>query len=555
MENKANYAIVGAFVTLVLAGFMAFVYWFHVADSAQPRTPYAVVFDGAVSGLNAGTTVLFNGIPVGTVQSVGINPDNPAQVLARIAVDADAPVMTDTRTLLEVQPLTGMAQIQLLGGSVDAGRLEPAPGETVAVMYGEPSDFQIIMEGARDIVASAEATFSRIESFFGANEERLASTLASVDQLAGGLANLVAGAGEDGDFGAIAQNLGATLESVSATFSQLEAVVADNRQSLTTTIGNAETFMAALASNADAVDGFLASMTRTSEEIGPLADELRSLTTEVRGIVSAVPPAEVRATVADIGVFAETLANNTANIDGFFQDARALAGNLTGLSEGLQATLDLIDEASTAIDTQIIARAMGNLDSFSAALGDNAFNVDEIINNTRVITETLTNVSLRADDMIARIDGMFTAEDGRMLFEELGATAGSIRQLAERVDAMVASDDGQTLFGDLSAAATAIRDLSERLNTVVASDDAEALIANIGAAAVAIERLAVEIDQRTIEISTGITGFTTGGTNALNTIASDAARTLDQLDRVLRQIERNPQVLIFGGDTVRDFRP
>lgn len=555
MENKANYAVVGAFVTLVIAGFMGFVYWFSIADQVSERAAYRIVFDGAVTGLAPGTNVLFNGLPVGTVEAVSINPEDPSQVLARIGVEADAPVMNDTRAILEVQGLTGFANIQLLGGTLEAGRLEPQPGQTIAVMRGEASDFQLIMEGARDIIANAESTFERIDAFFAANEERLTSTLTSIDELSSGLANLVAGAGDGSDFDAVVSNVSMALESATATLSELELLVAENRQSLTATIANAETFSAALASNSEGVNGFLASMTATSERIGPLADELRDLTVQVREIVAAIPPEDVRSTVSDIGAFAQTLANNTENIQGFFDDARALATNLSGVSDGLQGTLDLIDRASAAVDPDVIARAMDNIDSFATALGNNAVNVDQILSNTRTFTETLGNATERADTIIARIDGMITTEDGRMLFEEFGATAIALRQLIDRVDGMVASEDGQSLFADFSAAATSIRELSDTLNSVAASPEGQRVIADIATAANSIESLANALDERTLAISNGLITFTNNGLGSYTTLANEAVRSLELFNRVMRQIERNPQSLVFGGETVRDFTP
>lgn len=557
MENKANYAIVGAFVTLVLAGFMVFIYWFSVADAVRERTAYRIVFDGAVTGLNAGTNVLFNGLPVGTVEMVAINPENPAQVVARIGIEAGTPVMNDTRAVLEVQGLTGMANIQLLGGTLDAGRLEPPSGEAIATMHGQASDFQLIMEGARDIVANAEATFGRIDRFFADNEANLASTLANIDQLSGGLAELVSGAGAAGDFdfNAVVSNLTTTLESVSGTFSELELLVSDNRDSISTTIANAEVFSTALASNSDSIDGFLASMTETSERVGPLADELRGLTNQVREIVAAIPAEDVQMIVADIGSFAQALSNNTDNIEGLFADARALASNLSDVSEGLEGALEVMDRASAAIDPAIIASAMENIDAFSTALGNNSSNIDEIIVNTREITTTLGSAADRANTIIARIDEMITTEDGQTLFNEVGATATALRQLIERVDSMVASDDGQTLFADFSAAANSIRELSDRLNTMASSEEGRALIANIGAAANSVESLADALDERTQAISAGIIGFTNNGLGAYQTLANEAVRSLNLFNRVLQQIERNPQSLVFGGETVRDFAP
>lgn len=555
MENKANYAIVGAFVTLVIAGFMGFVYWFSIDGQVTERAAYRIVFDGAVTGLTPGTNVLFNGLPVGTVEAVSINPEDPNQVLARIAVEADAPVMNDTRAILEVQGLTGFANIQLLGGTLEAGRLEPEPGQTIAVLQGEASDFQLIMEGARDIIANAESTFERIDSFFAANEERLTSTLASIDELSSGLAGLVEGAGEGSDFDTVVSNVSTALESATATLSELELLVSDNRENLSRTIDNAESFSAALASNSEGIDGFLSSMTATSERIGPLADELRDLTVQVREIVAAIPPEDVRSTVADVGAFAQTLANNTDNIQGFFDDARSLATNLSGVSDGLQDTLDMIDRASAAVDPDVIARAMDNIDSFSTALGNNAVNVDQILTNTRTFTETLGNATERADTIIARIDGMITTEDGRMLFEEFGATATALRQLIDRVDGMVASDDGQSLFADFSAAATSIRELSDTLNTVAASPEGQRVIADISTAANSIESLANALDERTLALSTGLTNFTNNGLGDFTTLANEAVRSLELFNRVMQQIERNPQSLVFGGETVRDFTP
>ena len=556
MENKANYAIVGAFVTIVVLGFMGFVYWFSIADNVRERTSYRVVFDGAVTGLNMGTNVLFNGLAVGTVESVAIDPDDPSRVVARISVSADAPVMNDTRALLEVQGLTGMANIQLLGGTLAAGPLLPAPGETIATLYGDASDFQLIMEGARNIIGNAQSTLERIDTFFATNEDNLASTLNNIEELSGGLARLVNGAGGgEFDLDAVVANFTDTLESVSGTFSELELLVSENRQSLNTTIANAETFSSALASNSQSIEGFLSSMTQTSERIGPLADELRSLTAQVRDIVAAIPPENVRSTVDNIGSFAQTLANNTDNIEDMFTDARALASNLSGVSQGLQETLELIDRASNAVDPEIIARAMDNIDAFSQALGGNAANVDQILANTRAFTETLGNATERADTIIARIDAMITTEDGRMLFEEIGSTATSLRRLIDRVDDMVASEDGQALFANLGEAATSIRELSDRLNTMASSAEGEALLANIGAAANSVESLANALDERTAAISTGIIGFTNNGLGAYQNLATEAIRSLELFNRVMRQIERNPQSLVFGGETVRDFAP
>ena len=49
MEREANYAAVGAFVLLVVAMAIGFVYWYSDARDAKSYERYEVYFEGSVS--------------------------------------------------------------------------------------------------------------------------------------------------------------------------------------------------------------------------------------------------------------------------------------------------------------------------------------------------------------------------------------------------------------------------------------------------------------------------------------------------------------------------
>src|SRR6266540_4975228 len=97
METRANYVVIGLFTLAVIAGAFGFVYWFSRTGDGGERAAYRVVFDGAVSGLRTGGSVLFNGIKVGEVTDLRLNPQDPRQVVATIAVESSVPVRSDTR--------------------------------------------------------------------------------------------------------------------------------------------------------------------------------------------------------------------------------------------------------------------------------------------------------------------------------------------------------------------------------------------------------------------------------------------------------------------------
>ena len=77
METKANYTLIGLFTLAVIVGAFGFVYWFQSIGGGGARSYYRVVFDGSVSGLTTGVPVLFNGIRVGEVTGLALDPQHP----------------------------------------------------------------------------------------------------------------------------------------------------------------------------------------------------------------------------------------------------------------------------------------------------------------------------------------------------------------------------------------------------------------------------------------------------------------------------------------------
>src|SRR3974390_3401144 len=117
METRAPYALIGLFVLAAIGAVFGFVYWLHNTGGLGERAVYRVRFENTLSGLLTGAAVLFNGIRVAEVTDLGLNPENPREVMATIAVAAATPLRSDTRAGLEFQGLTGVPVISLQGGA------------------------------------------------------------------------------------------------------------------------------------------------------------------------------------------------------------------------------------------------------------------------------------------------------------------------------------------------------------------------------------------------------------------------------------------------------
>lgn len=174
METRANYILVGLFALAVIAGGFGFVYWFSSPSSGPERKRYEVVFDGTVSGLRPGAWVLFNGLRVGEVANLRIDPNSPRQVLVNIDVDKTVALRKDTTVSLEFQGLTGFAVVALRGGSASA----------------PPLDQPILRaDSGADLSTAARSVLRRLDAVVSENEVSFRASLKNLETFTGALAS------------------------------------------------------------------------------------------------------------------------------------------------------------------------------------------------------------------------------------------------------------------------------------------------------------------------------------------------------------------------------
>lgn len=180
METRARYALIGLFMLAVIVASFGFVYWLENKGGFTQREVYQIKFQGSVSGLLVGSAVLFNGIRVGEVTGLGLNPDAPQDVIATIAVDRGTPVRTDTQVVVETQGLTGGAAVALRGGT-SSSPLPLSEG-------GAPPTLTAAPQAGQDWTQSARDAFQRVDQILAENSEALHSAITNIDTFSDALA-------------------------------------------------------------------------------------------------------------------------------------------------------------------------------------------------------------------------------------------------------------------------------------------------------------------------------------------------------------------------------
>jgi phospholipid/cholesterol/gamma-HCH transport system substrate-binding protein len=282
MDDKVNYTLVGAFVLTLSALLIAGVLWLAAGlGSRDAMDPYQAVIQESVAGLNLNAPVKYLGVDVGKVDRIEIDPQNPEQVRLHFQVKRGTPIKTDSEAVLKAQGLTGIAYVEISGGSAGAQALVAGP------------------DGAPPMIPFKPSLSARLENV-------LSNVLGNVDR--------------------VSNNLNAVFD-------------ADNRAALKSTLADLATVTHALAGQQAAITAGLADAAkaarltaRAGEQFGPTLDSIKSSAQAVQRMADVAAQASARA-----GEAADTTANSLQTIgQQTLPDLARLMAELNQLSASLR---------------------------------------------------------------------------------------------------------------------------------------------------------------------------------------------------------------------------
>lgn len=181
METKANYLMIGGFVLGVLA--LAFIFVFWMTNLAGGGKRYFIVFDSSVAGLTTGSSVGFNGIKVGEVQSMQLDPADARKVQVLISVHADTPVRENSHASMQSLGLTGGTGIQVSAGTPDSPFLVATAETPIPVIAADRGGGQGLFDAAPAVMNNANALLLRLNDLVAENQESIHKTLINVENV------------------------------------------------------------------------------------------------------------------------------------------------------------------------------------------------------------------------------------------------------------------------------------------------------------------------------------------------------------------------------------
>jgi phospholipid/cholesterol/gamma-HCH transport system substrate-binding protein len=613
METRANYVLIGAFTLAAVVGAFLFVMWIAGYGSSGSHRSYQVVFSGSVSGLSNGANVSFNGIKVGEVTHLTFSRSDPHQVVADIDVNADAPIDRNTRARLETQGLTGGAVVALLGGATAGSPLVGQNGRPPVIYAGQSVQLQDILDSVAALSTKATSVLDDADKIIADNAPTIHSALTNVDQFSKALADNSAGVDAAlksvGELGKQIGPLAARLQTLSDDADRLvqsidtdevraivdnvqslsakgvsvvdraDKLLADNSDSIHSTLQNADVFAKALADNAPNVDTTLKNLAEISKTVQPVVAQIQSLSQNADRVLKAVDPDKVRAIVDNVqnlsaksnsvidradklladnsdsihstlqsaDVFAKALADNAPNVDVTLKNLAELSKTVQPVVAQIQSLSQDADRVVKAVEPDRIHALLNNAQTFSQALADSSDNVKALMRDGAVLAGHLNDSANRLDTALIDADSLLKAVDS----QKIAGIVNSASEVVETVHQNRGNID--STLKNISQMSAKLNDSADKVDGVLTAAQnflgapgTKGAVDRIGEAAISVKKLADDVDSRIKDIATGISRFTNTGLREYEALAVEARRTVQDIDGVVRSLGRNPSQVLFG---------
>lgn len=180
MESKINHIIVGIFVVLFSVGLATFAFWLEKYGAKEDFIYYKTFMKESVSGLSREASVKYRGVDVGIVEAIRINPENSEEVELLFRVEKETPIKEDMVVILKFYGLTGLAFIEVEGGSKESPLLQSKNGE-IPVVKSAPSIYTKLNESLPDIAQKLSSALGKIGTLLSG--ENLANIHELIDNI------------------------------------------------------------------------------------------------------------------------------------------------------------------------------------------------------------------------------------------------------------------------------------------------------------------------------------------------------------------------------------
>lgn len=309
MSPRTSYILVGLFVLFLGTGLVTAAIWLSSATEDTEYVTYRAWVYYSVSGLSVGAPVTYRGVEVGYVASIELDRESPERVELLLDIEAGTPIKEDTLATLTTQGITGIANVELSGGSRESPLLEVVGSQEYPEIQTGPSFLVRLDEALSELMDQLTNTATqvtevadRVELLLGdQNQSAITATLQNVTEITEGLVARVE-----------------QLEGTIAGIDRLVANTARASEGLPAVLDEAQGSLEAIAEAAGSLDEAMREVDGAAASVGSAATEATEILSATRDDLQAATantPAQLDLLIAELQLLTASMRRLTDDLE------------------------------------------------------------------------------------------------------------------------------------------------------------------------------------------------------------------------------------------------
>jgi phospholipid/cholesterol/gamma-HCH transport system substrate-binding protein len=468
MVSRQEKIRAGAFVVLTLTLLVSTLISLKYYSSLEESREYYFLFDSSIFGLEKGSKVAFNGVPIGVVSGISFSPEDASKVKILLKITAPEEELTlldDTRVSIKyVSYITGTLYVELSGGK---GKVVHDPSKPIPIK-------DTILDNLEQRLIRLDTTVNEILNQVKdlLNKENRAKVAKLLDDVSMASSNLKE----------VTESARSALRSFDASMKTVEATVTENRahvQKLTKETGEVAAHLKDVLAKVKE-EKMIEEATATIKQFRQTASKVSASTDKLVASADSLGTAGKK-----------TLAQLEQTLDDLEQEVKTTLVQFRSTAKTGEDKLTLLSEETTKTLTQ----ARSTLKSGETHLATLTKDARATLSQA---TTLLKNGEAKLDEVAKVIKTTGTA--ATELAEKSKSVIDGTNKILESTNKIVAgaSDDIEKTLSGIRQASENINKLAESLRSVVVSKTPTVarLLDNLKAASVDLRDFAEQIRQQ-----------------------------------------------------------
>jgi phospholipid/cholesterol/gamma-HCH transport system substrate-binding protein len=238
------------------------------------------------------------------------------------------------------------------------------------------------------------------------------------------------------------------------------------------------------------------------------------------------------------------------------------------VSGRVDSTLAAVEDLVKAVDAQKINTILTNAEKVSRDIADASGDLKGLVDKVDQTVTTYNEFGKKAQVTLDRVDTLVAAIDANKIkgsvddiaqaTRDARVAVASIRDVTNTVadrkkDIDQTIQDVQQMANKLNSASTRVDGILIKVDALLGSDNTNSLFTEARATLESFKKVADSINARIGPIADNLQRFSGSGLSDVQTLVNELRGTANNLNNAITNFDQNPQRIIFGGPTVKQY--